>query len=73
MKYEVTIKCICVEVAEDGTRQTLLDDGPTWKGLQYNGMVGIQQLVLKVINAIGSWGVARLSAEDKVLLDEMIK
>ena len=73
MKYEVTLKCICVEVAEDGTKRTLLDDGPTWKGLSYAGMVYIQQMMLKVINAIGSWGVAKLTADEKAELDGFIK
>jgi hypothetical protein len=73
MKYEVTLKCICVEVAEDGTRRTLLDDGPTWKGLPYKGMVAIQQMMIKVITGIGSWGLANLTSEEAQEVSAMMK
>jgi hypothetical protein len=72
MRYKVTLKCVCVEIGEDGTERELLTDGPTWI-VPYKGMVAIQQLVLGVITKIASWGLARLEKDEATQVAEMTR
>lgn len=70
-RYEVTLICHCVEISEDGTRQELMPvSGPSWN-VPYKGMVAIQQILLKALTKIGSWGMARLTPEEVAEVEKM--
>ena len=71
-KYEVSVNCVCVEIDEDGNKNEILRNGPTWT-VPYSGMVAIQQLLIGVIVKIGSWGLAKLDTEEAAQVSGMTK
>ena len=71
-RYEVQLICRVTEISENGTRQDLLlPNGPTWN-VPRTGLVAIEQLMLGVLNKIGSWGYNHLSVEEKKEVDQMV-
>jgi hypothetical protein len=68
-RYEVSFGK-CVEIDEKGIR-TEINSGVT-ANVPYVGLVAVQQLLIGVLQKMGTWGLARLTPEEKAEVGKMI-